>query len=129
VKDELELAGHEVLDPMRGTGLKDISPDGLQILNPTIPIALSVGRDLMDIGHADVLLVVFWGGLDRQSIGTWMECGIAAWLRKPLVVCTDDLSVAQHPFILQLAAIVVPTVEEAIAAVKWIGKGHVGHGR
>lgn len=132
VTQRLEQAGHLVLDPMRGKRLEDISPDGMRTVGEGVPPELFVARDFTDLRVADALFVVYPKapkgpeGMRRQSVGTWMECGIAAWLHKPIILVTDDPNVYGHAFVLTHAAFITAELERGIQAALWLGKGRRG---
>jgi nucleoside 2-deoxyribosyltransferase len=107
------------LSPMRGKDPDRISKDGL---TSDIPAMLFTTRDLRDIHNSDVLLLYALGieSLDRQSIGTWAEFGIAIERGMPIVVVATAPSVTQHPFVVKWASAVVPTLQEAMQTINWL---------
>lgn len=112
-----------VIDPTDRNDMANVSKDGLH--DHTMPDSLFVRADIADIERCDVLMVVYWKGrhenregLRRQSIGTWMEMGIAAYLHKPIIVVTDDPQVFDYPFVTTFAAGRYNTIEEALKALE-----------
>lgn len=108
---------HEALSPLRFQNPADFTGDGLH--DASCPDSMFVANDIADLKRSDVVLLVFWKGATRQSIGTWAEFGIAALLHKPVIVVTDDPAVSGHPFIRRFAAVVVPTVDQGL---DWLDK-------
>ncbi len=88
--------------------------DALGLTDATVPPSFLVDADLSDVRQCDAMLLVFWKGLARQSIGSWFEFATAANAGKPVVIVTDDPDIATHPFIQRRASIVVSTVEEGL---------------
>lgn len=109
--ERIRLAGHVPLNPMRYQNPETFSADGLS--DASTPSSFFWKVDKGDLLRADVLVLVFWKGLKRQSIGTWAELGIASTRGIPILVVTDDPNVRDHPAIQQEAAIVIETVTEA----------------
>ena len=122
--EQLTLSGHVALNPLRKKDLTQIAPDGLSMLVGAEPV-LFVERDERDIRSADVLLMNTLGieKLERQSIGTWAEMGLARGHRIPIVVIADHPSVLGHPFVIKWAAAVVPTLREALQIADWLADG------
>lgn len=128
------------VDPCDRNNMRNVTADGLH--DTTMPDSLFVRADVADIERADVVMVVYWkarpglqcvgesasgekweweenaAGLRRQSIGTWAEFGMAAYLGKPIVVVSDDPSVVEHPFVRTLAAGIYSTLEEGLKALE-----------
>lgn len=116
----IQYLGHrgiKSLSPCRGKDPESFSPDGL---GSSIDPKLFVARDLLDVEKADAVLVVFWKGLPRQSLGTWFEMGYAHAKGKPIFIVTDDPSVAFHPFVVKLCASVHDTVQKAADEIAWM---------
>jgi nucleoside 2-deoxyribosyltransferase len=116
----LESHDHYARSPFRKKNLSSISKDGLQY-NGIAP-SLFCERDLRDIEMADVVLIYTLGieTMDRQSLGTLAELGIAIAWRKPIILVADHPSIIQHPFVLKWVSAVVPTLAEALAIVDWL---------
>ena len=76
-------------------------------------------RDLWDVDQCDVIVAK----LDWCSIGTAMEMGWAAKAQKLLLVIASNEAIARHPFIRQLAWMVVPDEEIAITQLKKLKEG------
>jgi len=74
-------------------------------------------RDMADIQRADLILANLQGAT-RVSIGTMIEFGVAHRLDIPIVVVMDKADIHWHIFVLEVATLICPTVEEAVA---WIG--------
>lgn len=111
-----------LIDPLRFQDPKNFSANGLS--DKTCPNSLFVSVDINDVlNHADAMLLVYYtsddpNGYRRQSIGTWIEFGLAAVVRHiPVVVVTDDPEVAEYPFITRLAAYVTSDIHEACARI------------
>ena len=111
--EQFGLDGHDVYDPMRFKSVADLDAKGY---TSKIPASLFVERDYCDIQKSDVMVVVFWAGLNRQSIGTWAEVGWAIAWRIPFIVLTDDADVINHPFIQKWAAQIVKIPNEGFEA-------------
>lgn len=113
------MLGHHAFSPMREKNIKSFSADGLKSSEPP---SLFVERDEQDIMACDAVLFYTLGieNLERQSIGTWAELGLARAYRKPIVVVADHPMVTEYPFIKKWAAIVVPTLVDGINRVHWL---------
>jgi nucleoside 2-deoxyribosyltransferase len=114
----LNIIGVQTLDPFRGK--QELSETGLKCSHPT---SLLTARDKMDIKRSDVMILNALNieRLPRQSIGTWSEYGYAAMSRDiPIIIIGDNESLKSHPFIEKWASLVVPNLDEAIAAVLWL---------
>lgn len=116
---QLRARWHVPLNPMRGKDPSKVSKDGLK---SDISPLLFVERDLADIRSADVMLVYTLGieKLERQSIGTWAEFGVAIERRIPLVFVATHPQVVNYPFVVKYAAAVVPTLDEALKVIDWL---------
>lgn len=115
----LAKRGIKVRSPMRGKNVGSLSKDGL---TSNIPPLLFTARDLRDIHKSDALLIYTLGieTLNRQSIGTWAEFGIAIERGIPIVFVATDPSVVNHPFVKKWASVVVPTLHEAVVWLDWL---------
>lgn len=105
----------DIRDPLRYQNPASFTHGGLHDAN--VPDSFFVAMDVADVKKADVLFVVFWQQ-QRQSVGTFMEMGMAALLGKLIILVTDDPQVADHPFVHRYASVVCKTVEEGIAWLK-----------
>lgn len=119
MQEQLMLAGHRALSPMRG---KDSTRLGEKGLTSDIDPMLFCERDRMDVERADVVISAYFAGLPRQSLGTWVEAGWAIWLHRPWIVYTDDPDVRFHPFVKKWAAAVVtaPDLAGLLRTVLWM---------
>lgn len=123
----------EIIDPLEHQNPKHFTTDGLH--DSTTPDSLFVRADIADIQRADIVMCVYWNApvdmrehpfgvvapsasYRRQSIGTWAEFGIAAYLHKPIIVVSDDNAVLDHPFVKVFAAAKVATIDAAIMALE-----------
>jgi hypothetical protein len=104
-----------VRDPLRYQNPASFTDGGLH--DAKVPDSFFVAMDVADVRRADVLFVVFWKQ-ERQSVGTFMEMGMAAGLGKPMILVTDDPQVADHPFVNRFVSIVCKSVDEGIAWLK-----------
>lgn len=104
-----------IRDPLRYQSPLDFTHGGLH--DAKVPDSFFVAMDVHDVRNADALFVVFWKQ-ERQSVGTFMEMGMAAILGKPIILVTDDPQVADHPFVLRFVSVICATVEEGIAWLK-----------
>jgi len=75
-----------------------------------------VMRDLWDVASCDMLLVNFLGA-DRVSIGTVVEIATARAKGKYILVVMEDGNPHQHPFITELASMVLDDWDEALSLV------------
>ena len=123
---KLRMAGHIPLNPMRYQNPETFTREGLG--DTSTPSSFFWKTDKGDLARADAFVGVYWSapcttsnrqGYRRQSIGTWVELGIALTRSLPIIIVTDDPDVRDHPAIQQEAAIVVDSVEEAW---EWLNK-------
>lgn len=121
----LRNMGHIAFSPMRDKNPATFSKDGLTSSEPP---SLFVERDEQDIQACDAVLFYTLGieKLDRQSIGTWAELGLARAYRKPIIVVADHPMVTEYPFIKKWAADVVPTLAQGISRVHWLRRPKAG---
>ncbi len=124
--ERIRLAGHIPLNPMRYQNPDTFTREGLG--DTSTPSSFFWKTDKGDLARADVFVGVYWQGkltdtnplgYRRQSIGTWIELGLALTWSLPIIIVTDDMDVREHPAIQQEAAIVVESIEEAW---KWLDK-------
>lgn len=79
-----------ILDPLRG---KDDSIDKSDYTPSELVL-----RDTADIERANVLLVYYNARAGYLSWGTPGEAALAAYLRRPVVLVTDNVAVYMHPW-------------------------------
>jgi len=74
-----------------------------------------VPRDIKDLRRCQAMLLYFCKdtNINRQSIGTWCEMGIAYERHIPIIICSDVEEVISHEFIKQLSTKIFPSLEEA----------------
>jgi nucleoside 2-deoxyribosyltransferase len=117
----LHSRGHTTYDPMTKHSPENFINDGLHDL--AVRDTEFVHRDMMHLPKCDIVICAFFKDDDReyrrQSIGTWAEFGIAFWLRKPIIVYTDDMEVAEHPFVNVYATDVVLSMDELKRALEF----------
>ena len=75
-------------------------------------------RDHADINAADLILLNGNPLGNHLSIGTWCEMERAHNQGKPIVVFSQDPRVVHHPWVLDYAARIFPTAEEAVAYIE-----------
>jgi len=80
-----------------------------------------VHRDIWDVKSADLLLVNLLPSMETgiASIGTCFELAWAYMLHKPAVVAMQFCNPNDHPFPREAAYVVVDTLEEAVAVVRY----------
>jgi len=122
-KEELEAAGIEAYDPLRGKEAlakkrKPIAVDSESDLDGALNTSRAImTRDYQDCVNADALLVNF-KGIEKISAGTVMEVAWAYHLRIPVVVIIDkDSFYLKHPMVKEAFDVIVDSVEEGIEAV------------
>ena len=100
------------LDPINGKAIATITPDGLK---SNMPAKALVARDITSVQETDLLIAnLHTFGELRAPTGTICEIAIAGYLRKPMIIITDDINYTEHPFIRDFASIIVPTVDELL---------------
>lgn len=104
---KLRDAGFHTLDPMRG---KQKQGTKWSDLNP----AELVQRDIQDVLRSKVVLAVIMTDGRKQSFGTPCEISAAWWNHIPIVMVTNDKTLAKHPWVTQLCSRVFNNVDEAI---------------
>lgn len=104
---KLRDAGFHTLDPMRG---KQKQGAKWSDLNP----AELVQRDIQDVLRSKVVLAVIMTDGRKQSFGTPCEISAAWWNHIPVVIVTDDKTLAKHPWVTQLCSRVFDNVDNAI---------------
>ncbi len=116
IERTLDWTVHDVVSPLRFQDPTQFTEGGLH--DKSIPDSFFVATDMHDVRRCDIVFLVFWRNSGRQSVGTWAEFGIAADHNKVIIVVTDDPDVADHPFILRRAAVVVSTIEVGMSYLK-----------
>lgn len=104
---KLRDAGFHTLDPMRGKQKKITK---WSELNP----AELVQRDIQDVLRSKVVLAVIMADGRKQSFGTPCEISTAWWNHIPVVIVTDDKTLAKHPWVKQLCSRVFKDVDTAL---------------
>ena len=107
VAQKLRDAGFHTLDPMRG---KQKQGTKWSDLNP----AELVQRDIQDVLRSKVVLAVIMTDGRKQSFGTPCEISAAWWNHIPVVIVTDDKTLAKHPWVTQLCSRVFDNVDDAV---------------
>jgi hypothetical protein len=108
------LKGWEIiwLDPMNGKAVSTLTPDGLKT---DIPGSALLDRDIKCVEEADLIIVnLNTFGETRAPTGTICELAIAGYLRKPVIVITDDFTFKEHPFVQEFASVIVKSVDELL---------------
>ncbi|KKK88010.1 hypothetical protein LCGC14_2747480, partial [marine sediment metagenome] len=124
----------EVWSPMRGKDflreIDRIPEGGAKLQSPDlarqgIDAAVSsqhsiVWRDHWDVSNADILIVNLLPAVATgvASIGTCFELAWAWKMQKPALVAMQDINPNTHPFVLEAAYIVLPTLQEVNAAAR-----------
>lgn len=75
-----------------------------------------VSKDLLDIDMSDIV-VAFFLGAKKASIGTVAEMGYAKAKGKTIVTIMEPENVHNHPFVTELSNAVVGSLGDAIAIV------------
>jgi hypothetical protein len=100
------------LDPLNGKNLATITPDGLK---SDIPRQAIIHRDYRSVVDSDVIVVnMNTFGEIRPLTGTICELAWAWEHHKPIIMVSDETKYTAHPFIVYMASIIVPTVEEIV---------------
>ena len=100
------------LDPMNGHAVGSITPEGFK---SDIPGTAFVDRDIKCVEESDLIIA----NLDnfeekRTPTGTLCEIAIAGYLRKPLIVITNDINYYEHPWIKDFASMIVSSIDELL---------------
>ena len=105
----LRDAGFYTLDPMRGKpdskSWAEYKPEEL------------VHRDVQDVLRSKVVLSVIMTDGRKQSFGTPCEIALAWWNHVPVVLVTDDKTLANHPWVKHLCSKIFDNVEDAITYI------------
>lgn len=85
-------------------------------------------RDRNDVRTCDMLFAYLPAELNkrRPSWGTSIEIGWASEAGKPIVLVTDDKSLAAHPLVRESVGWIVPTLELGVAVVNSVFGVYVG---
>jgi hypothetical protein len=113
------------LDPLNGKKLETIDEEGLE---SHIPGKALVHRDYKCVSEADLIIAnMNTFGCARPSIGTTYELAWAWFLRKPVIMITEDLSYINHPFTKDTYSVVVKDMEELLEKklINYFFKGSV----
>jgi len=108
VAQKLRNAGFHTLDPMRGKFKKKVK--SWEEFNPSE----LVQRDVQDVLRAKVVLAVIMKDGRRQSFGTPCEVAIAWWNHIPVVLVTDDKTLAGHPWTRHLCSRIFDNIDDAL---------------
>jgi len=114
----------EWLDPMNGE-IGTITKEGLAC---KLPGKALVHRDYNSVKVADLIIAnLDTFGETRPLTGTIYELAWAWSMEKPVIVITDEDNYKFHPFIVDTASIIVPTVEKMLESkiVNYFFKGKV----
>ena len=112
------------LDPMNGE-FGTITAGGLKCV---LPGKALVHRDYNSVKSADLIIAnLDTFGETRPLTGTIYELAWAWSMEKPVIVITDEDNYKFHPFIVDTASIIVPTVEKMLESkiVNYFFKGKV----
>lgn len=122
ITSKLGDVGVSCYNPVSDLPVHSWSSDGNTVLASDSPAANGgfVPRDLYNLRRSDAALFNYPCGPNRQSIGTWVEFGIAYSLGIPTVVCSTVEEVTKHPFIEKLCTKIVKTLEEAVEFVLFL---------
>lgn len=104
---KLHDAGFLTLDPMRGKWKKSVKWSELNS-------AELVQRDIQDVLRSKVILAVIMTDGRKQSFGTPCEISAAWWNHIPVVMVTNDKTLAKHPWVTQLCSRVFDNVDDAV---------------
>ena len=104
---KLRDAGFHTLDPMRGKQKKILK---WSELNP----AELIQRDIQDVLRSKVVLSVIMQDGRKQSFGTPCEIAVAWYEHIPVVLVTDDKTLAKHPWTTHLCSRVFDNVDDAL---------------
>ncbi len=101
------------LDPLNSGELDNIDDKGLK---SNLPRNAIVQKDLLSIENADILIAnLDTFGEERPPIGTICEIAIAWYMRKPIILITNQENYIEHPFLSYFASMVVKDVDELLS--------------
>lgn len=112
--------GIEVLSPMRHEGHLAEIQGTLEKDYPNHFFShpkMIVAKDLLDIDESTMVIANFLGA-KKVSIGTVAELGYAKARGKTIVAIMEKDNIHNHPFVTELAAATVETMDDAIAVTK-----------
>jgi hypothetical protein len=103
----------EWLDPLNSGELDHIDDKGLK---SNIPRNAIVQKDLLSIEHADIVIAnLDTFGEVRPPIGTICEIALAWYLRKPIILITNQEHYIEHSFLSYFASMIVKDVDELLS--------------
>lgn len=112
--DYLSGYGIRTINPFRGIDINRMDDLGYVEDNNQWE---HVARDLMDIMDSNLILCNLTFIPNRQSIGTFMELGIANANDIPFIVVSNEPTIINHPFITKMSACIVPDIDAGLDAV------------
>jgi len=102
----------EWLDPCNGYELANIDAQGL---TSNLPANMIVDKDFLSVNNSDLVIAnMNTFGEERPPIGTICEITWAKFLRKPVIMISDNPLYINHPFLKDFTSVIVPTVEELL---------------
>ena len=113
------------LDPLNGKNFGEIDKTGLK---SDIPGKAFVYRDFKCVAEADLIIVnTDTFGESRPLTGTVFELAWAWYLKKPVILISTEDNYRFHPFVVDTATLIVPSVEELLEKkyVNYFYKGTV----
>ena len=103
----------DFLDPLNSGELDNIDAKGL---TSNLPRNAIVQKDLLSIENADMIIAnLDTFGESRTPTGTICEIAIAWYLRKPIILISNETNYTQHPFLSYFASMIVKDVEELLS--------------
>ena len=114
-KAVLEQMGFEVLQPMTAKGYlrNEIAYKAYGYDNPVSTNHAILRRDHWMVSQCDILLANLNLGTQRVSIGTVAELAWAYHMNKHTVVVMGGPNIHKHAFILDMADVIFPNMQEA----------------
>ena len=101
------------LDPLNGQQFEGIDKEGLSASG--VPSKAIIHRDYQCVKSSNMIIAnLDTFGCQRPLTGTMFELAWAYNAHKPVIVITEEPNYIKHPFIIETASIIVPTVEELI---------------
>jgi nucleoside 2-deoxyribosyltransferase len=108
--------GIDCLDPLRGKAPEAISEQGMYYEGTPASVEMA-DRDVLDVETADLVFAHFPYTPKRQSIGSLMELGIAATLRKDIVLCAEKGTEFNTHLFIRRFCILEPNFDEALETI------------
>ena len=103
----------EWLDPLNSGELDFIDEKGLK---SNLPRNAIVQKDLLSIEKADMIVAnLDTFGEARPPIGTICEIAIAWYMRKPIILITNEENYKEHSFLSYFASIIAKDVDELLS--------------